>query len=96
MGDRAEDLAKLNIELGPVPLATYERFAESRDGQKLLTQTMRLVMPSSQPYEITWAVEDRTRPPQLGIPAGNSRLGINTHMGRALSGAGDTNQVGYI
>lgn len=85
MGDRADDLAKLKIELGPVPLPTYERFAESREGQQLLGQTMRLVMPASQPYEITWAVEDKARPPQLGIPAGNSRLGINTHMGKALA-----------
>ena len=87
MGDRAEDVAKLKIELGPVPLPTYERFAESQEGHQLLGQTMRLVMPASQPYEITWAVEDRTRPPQLGIASGNSRLGINTHMGRALAGA---------
>jgi hypothetical protein len=85
MGDRADDIARLRIELGPVPLPTYEHFVESREGQRLLAQTMTLLMPCSQPYEIAWAVHDKTRPPQLGVAAGNSRLGINTHMGKALS-----------
>ena len=54
-------------------------------GQQLLAQTMTLLMPCSQPFEIAWAVEDRTQPPRLGLPAHNSRLGINTHMGGTLS-----------
>ncbi len=84
MGDRVEDLAKLHLELGPVTLATYERFVESKEGAALLRQTLELVMPCTQPYEIGWAVGDWTQPPQLGLAAQNARLGINTHMGGAM------------
>lgn len=87
MGDRVEDIAKLHVELGPVPLPTYERFAETPEGQHLLQQTMDLLMPCSQPYEIGWAVQDQTRAPRLGMAEHNARLGINTHMGNALSAA---------
>ena len=85
MGDRADDIARLRIELGPVSLDTYQRFVENREGQRLLAQTMTLLMPCSQPYEIAWAVQDRTQPPRLGMAEHNSRLGINTHMGGTLS-----------
>ena len=84
MGDRADDIGKLRIELGPVPLATYERFAESREGAQLLERTMGLLMPCSQPYEIAWSVQDPTRAPRLGMAEHNARLGINTHMGKSL------------
>ncbi len=92
MGDRVEDVAKLHVELGPVTLATYERFVESKEGAALLRQTLALVMPCTQPYEIGWAVGDQGQAPRLGMAEYNARLGINTHMGKALAGA--TSMVG--
>ncbi len=83
-GDTVEDIASLEIVVGPVALATYEQFRETPDGSALMRRVLELVMPASTTYAVAWEVLDRTRPPQLGIPEGNSRLGINTHMGRGL------------
>ena len=85
LGDRVEELARLTVELGPVPLATYERFTESPEGAALLARTLALVMPCSVQYDLAWAVLDRTRAPRLGLAEHNARLGINTHMGGALT-----------
>lgn len=84
LSDRIEDLAILQVELGPVPLATYERFRETEAGAALLARTLGLVMPCSNPYQITWTVTDQTKLPRLGIAEENARLGINTHLGKAL------------
>ena len=89
LGSHVEELATLVVELGPVPLATYERYTENAEGAALLARTLKLVMPCSRSYEITWAVEDRTQAPRLGMAAQNARLGINTHMGGKLSGAAE-------
>ena len=84
MGSQAEGLSTLVIELGPVPLATYEHFAESAEGAQLLRQTLAMVMPASSPYEIAWSVQDQRRAPRLGMAEHNARLGINTHLGDQL------------
>ncbi len=84
-GDTVEDLASLEINIGPVTLPVYERFRETPEGSTLLRRTLELVMPAATVYTVTWEVLDRTRPPQLGIREGNSRLGINTHMGRGIA-----------
>ncbi len=84
VGDAVEDLARLEIEVGPVPLAVYEYFAETETGASLLRRVLELIMPISTAYEIHWSVGNCTEPPRLGIPAQNSRLGINTYMGAAL------------
>ncbi len=86
MGDSVEEPALLEIEIGPVPLPCYERFAETPEGTALLRQTLELVLPVATRHEVRWSVLDPSRPPQLGVREGNSRLGINTHMGRALAG----------
>ena len=83
LGDAIEDLATAEIEIGPVPLTTYEHFAETRHGADLLHRVLELLMPLSTAYDVRWSVEDRTQPPRLGIAAANSRLGLNTHMGAA-------------
>ena len=84
LGDRIEDFAILKVELGPVPLPTYERFCETDEGAALLRRTLALVMPRSTRYEIAWSVVDETRLPRLGVAEENARLGINTHLGRPL------------
>ncbi len=84
MGDSVEDLATLEIDIGPVDLKVYESFVETPEGAALLRQTMEMVMPVSQNYRVTWTVLDSARAPRLGVPEGNSRLGINTHMGQEL------------
>ncbi len=83
-GDTVEVLAALEIVIGPVALPVYEQYRETPEGSALLRQTLELVMPAATTWTVTWEVLDRTRTPQLGIPEGNSRLGINTHMGRGL------------
>ena len=84
LGDAVEDLAVLHIELGPVPLATYEHFQETDQGASLLRRALSLIMPMSTAYEVRWSVLDATQPPQLGIADRNSRLGVNTHLGSML------------
>ncbi len=84
MGDSVEQPAALEIEIGPVTLDCYERFTETAEGTGLLKQTLEMIMPVSTPYEVRWSVLDRGRAPRLGLREGNSRLGINTHMGREL------------
>ena len=84
LGDRVEDLAVTAIQIGPVPLAAYERFAESEAGGALLRRVLELLMPLSSTYEVEWTVQDASRPPQLGNAARNGRLGVNSHMGAAL------------
>ncbi len=87
VGDAAEELAGLEIELGPVPLGTYEYFCESREGMHLLQQTLRMVLPISSDYSLRWLVLDQKRAPRLGVRESNSRLGVNTYMGEELSEA---------
>ena len=84
LGSHVEELATLVVELGPVTLATYERYTADPEGVALLARTLRMVMPCSAPYEMAWAVEDKERAPRLGIATENARLGINTHMGGSL------------
>jgi Type VI secretion, TssG/PASTA domain len=82
LGDAVEDLAHLRITLGPVSLATYEAFAEGERG-RLLRRALDYLIPAFQDYEIAWTVEDAGRCPQLGVRERNSRLGVNTHLGKA-------------
>ncbi len=85
VGDAVENLATLEIELGPVPLATYEYFTETKAGPALLRQTMEMVLPASTDFTVRWVVLDQTRAPRLGMRESNSRLGVNTYMGDELS-----------
>ena len=82
VGDAVEDIARLRIVLGPVPLDIYQAFAEGEQG-KLLLRAFDYLLPAFQDFEVEWAVEDAGRCPQLGIAERNCRLGINTHMGSA-------------
>ena len=86
LGDKLEEPASLEIEIGPVSIDRYEYFAETEEGQALLQRLLEWIMPVRTKTEVRWSVLDRSRPPQLGVREGNSRLGINTHMGGALAG----------
>ena len=85
VGDAIEDLALLEVEIGPVPLATYARFTEDREGARLLERVLQMLMPVSSSFRLRWSVLDQSRPPRLGVAEENARLGINTHMGTALA-----------
>ena len=87
LGDTVEESASLEIQLGPVSLERYEHFQENADGHRLLRRLLEWIVPVNTKTEIRWSVLDKTRSPQLGVRDGNSRLGINTHMGGILNGA---------
>ena len=87
VGDAVEDLATLNIELGPVALETYEHFTAEREGAAMLERALQMTMPLSTRFELRWQVLDKSKSPRLGMPAENARLGINTHMGSFRSAA---------
>jgi len=91
MGDSVEDLATLQIEIGPVSLEMYEHYTEREEGMALLRRSLEMIMPVSTHYDVRWSVLDRNRTPRLGMKAHNARLGINTHMGMPLvSGASES------
>ncbi len=85
VGDAVEEVAALEIELGPVPLATYEYFTESGEGAALLRQTLEMCLPVSSDSSVHWLVLDQQRAPRLGMRESNSRLGVNTYMGDELA-----------
>ena len=85
LGDTVEDPALLEISLGPVSLERYEFFAEGAEGRQMLRRLLEWLVPVSTKTDLRWSVLDRNRAPQLGSREGNSRLGINTHMGGTLS-----------
>jgi hypothetical protein len=85
IGDSVEDFAVLEVEVGPVPLETYEYYSENEKGIWLLGRTLEMIMPVSTNYDIRWCVLDRNRAPQLGMREHNARLGINTYMGGTLA-----------
>ncbi|MGI4758518.1 MAG: type VI secretion system baseplate subunit TssG [Janthinobacterium lividum] len=87
LGDAVEQPATLEIEIGPVTLDRYEHFTETAEGARLLRQTLEMVMPVATQYRVRWSVLDRNHAPRLGVREGNSRLGINTHMGLELGSA---------
>ena len=85
LGDFVEDLAELEIEIGPVSLEVYERFAETVEDADLLRRIFEMVIPISSAFRVRWTVEDLRQAPRLGFAHHNARLGINTHMGTTLA-----------
>jgi hypothetical protein len=80
IGDRKEEIAKLTLVLGPVPLDTYYDFQQEQKSN-LLKAVLGLVATCYQEHSIAWDVEDRARAPKLGQGRQNGILGINTHLG---------------
>lgn len=79
-GDRVEDLAKLSLVIGPVPLSVYYEFQEPERG-RLLKSVLSLVTACHQKHVVAWAVLDPEKAPKLGYEADNARLGINSYLG---------------
>ncbi len=83
LSDAVEDLSHLVLEIGPVSLARYQRFAEKGEDAGLLRRALEYLLPAFIDYELRWVVEDRKGSPRLGMAEQNARLGINSHMGLA-------------
>ena len=83
LGNRTEELARLTLVLGPIPLRVYYSF-QSGANQLLLRSVLDLIMPIHQKRAINWLVLNSAHPPRLGFEAENARLGINSHLGSAL------------
>lgn len=84
VGDRQLDTDSVTIQIGPVSLDTYTNFLSER-GRRLIQMTEELCMSAYQNYSIAWLVGDASEAPRLGIPAKNSRAGLNFHLGRGAS-----------
>jgi hypothetical protein len=80
VGDRKEELAKLTLVVGPVPLETYFEFRKE-EKRKLFDSVLALVATCYQKHTIAWEVEDRSRAPSLSRAKQNGLLGINSHLG---------------
>lgn len=80
VGDHIEDLAQLVLVIGPVPLETWYAFQDD-DRKYLLNAVLYLTTSCHQRWSVQWSIEDRTKPPRLGIEAANSRLGLNSYLG---------------
>ncbi|MEW6365997.1 MAG: type VI secretion system baseplate subunit TssG [Acidobacteriota bacterium] len=84
VGDCIEDVARLVLVIGPVPLATYYEYQEA-DRQRVLDSVLQLCVTCHQKYRVSWLVQDPGRPPRLGFEEQNARLGINSHLGKNAS-----------
>jgi predicted component of type VI protein secretion system len=83
VGDRKEDLAKLTLVLGLVPLSAYYEFQEEQKHQ-LLEAVLSLVTNCYQKHAIAWAVEDPRIALRLGHARQNAKLGINSYLGALI------------
>ena len=81
VGNQLEELSKLVLVLGPVPLETYYQFQEPDYGLQL-KQLLTLVLPCFRAYTVQWSILDATKPPRLGFQQDNSVLGLNSYLGR--------------
>lgn len=80
VGDAFYDMAHLRIEIGPVPLGTYEKYVTG-EGRELLDRVLALVLPVHLDYEVRWIVLDPKQAPRLGFAEQNCRLQINSYLG---------------
>jgi len=80
LGNCMEDYSRSELVLGPVSLDAYYKFQEPQ-GEELLKQALRLVVPCHARYSTFWVVADPNKPPRLGIKQENSVLGINSYLG---------------
>ena len=84
VGDQIEDLARLELLIGPVPLDRYYEFQEG-ERKALLEAVLYLMVPFHQRYTVRWSMADRARAPRLGEESRNSRLGLNSYMGASAA-----------
>jgi Type VI secretion, TssG/PASTA domain len=80
LGDRIEDVARIEIVIGPVSVAQYYGFQQG-PLKSMLESVLYLIVPCHQRYAVNWSVADRARAPRLGQEEMNSRLGLNSYLG---------------
>ncbi len=81
VGDQTEDLAGTSLVVGPVPLQTYYDYQKD-DKIRLFRSVLDLCISCQRQCRVSWLVLDAERMPRLGYATENSRLGINSHLGR--------------
>ena len=84
VGDRVEDLAQVDVVIGPVKLDQFYEFQEP-DKKYLLDAVLYLMAPCHQRYTVAFSIEDRTKAPRLGVEHLNSRLGLNAYLGASTA-----------
>jgi hypothetical protein len=86
VGDRVEDLAGLELVIGPV---TLQQYYDHQRGERraLLSRVLDLSVNCHRRCRVTWSVLDPSRAPRLGCETENARLGINSHLGRSVAAA---------
>jgi hypothetical protein len=81
LGDHIGDLDGMRITVGPISLEDYYRF-QGREKKRLVSMVLDLCISSERKCCISWLVENPETAPRLGFEEENSRLGINSHLGR--------------
>jgi hypothetical protein len=84
LGDCVQDLARLLVVIGPVPLKTYRQF-EHEEEKRQLEELLGLCIPLQRRYRVEWQVLDRDRAPHLGVEEYNACLGVNSYLGGELN-----------
>jgi hypothetical protein len=81
VGEQVEDLAGTWLTAGPISLADYYTF-QKPEKKQLVTGVLDLCVSCLRNCWISWLVLDPDKAPRLGLEIENSRLGINSHLGR--------------
>jgi hypothetical protein len=89
VGNLLEDFSRLQIVIGPVPLATYYDF-QGDEQRRLLAQVTSLCVRGDRACESSWLVSDATQMARLGYETENTRLGINSYLGGEAGRRTDT------
>jgi hypothetical protein len=86
-GDGVTAATAVEIDIGPVELATYRR--SFRNERRQRDAIYRLVLPSHLSGDVRerWIVGDRSAGTVLGDPAREAALGLNSYLGNARSAA---------
>ena len=81
VGNHVDDLAGVSLGVGPVSLDTYYEY-QKEEKIRLFRAVLDLSMSCQRACRVSWSVLDAKKAPRLGYEAENSRLGINSHLGR--------------
>jgi Type VI secretion, TssG len=81
LGNQTEDLSGLLLRIGPISLDDYYA-NQQRERKRLLGAVLDLCMSVRRRCFVSWLVSDPQKAPRLGVERENSRLGINSHLGR--------------
>jgi Type VI secretion, TssG len=81
VGNEVEDFSGTWLTVGPISLEKYYAFQQP-EKKRLVTRVLDLCSSCQRQCCISWLVSDPDKAPQLGLEIANSRLGINSHLGR--------------